>query len=564
MPPRTSMEAEIGGAGEIVGDAAQHGMASCRASRGGRASMSRWPTRMASRAAQRLPQPGAFPAQDGAAAARQAPHRRRGMASAPGRAAWRRRRAGCASPLGAERRVKPRAAQRRVQGRGRAAGRAPGRTPCRAPGRAGTPAHTARVERMRRQPARRARPPEAGEERHGEGIGQPGEPASRYQIKQGADISPRRIAATVRRRRRRGRSAGLPHTSCRAGVRSGERAQAGGGLAATGAGPGGDARSIARSSNAGSASARVQAWPRPMIGARKRNRLPVPAPRSSRRGCGGQRGRQRAAPGARLRAAGSNGSRRASQSAAKRSVIGRGRRRMRAPASGQSGRRLSGLPRGFGHVAAQAGAEDHPAQRLGQVDVIARRADHAGFRRHQLAGRAAIGHRHRHAALQRLGDRHAIAFPMRRQREDIGLAPQRLQLRVRRPRRRSAPGWAMPSSSASAASDCAHAPDRARPNRRWSAASRDRTAAPGRAAARRALARDQRADRQDVAGRTAGTGAARRVVGARHHHARCARASTPKSAASRSRGRLAGHDDARAARGNRRLSMRAARRGRSR
>ena len=43
-------------------------------------------------------------------------------------------------------------------------------------------------------------------------------------------------------------------------------------------------RPNASSSNAASASTRIQSCPRPMIGARKRNMLPVPAPRSISRG----------------------------------------------------------------------------------------------------------------------------------------------------------------------------------------------------------------------------------------------------------------------------------------
>ena len=50
------------------------------------------------------------------------------------------------------------------------------------------------------------------------------------------------------------------------------------------------------------ASIRIQSCPRPMIGARKRNRLPVPAPRSSRRGRAGSRSARRRAS-ATLRAA---------------------------------------------------------------------------------------------------------------------------------------------------------------------------------------------------------------------------------------------------------------------
>ena len=45
---------------------------------------------------------------------------------------------------------------------------------------------------------------------------------------------------------------------------------------------------------------------------------------------------------------------------------------------------LTNLPRCFRHRMTQSRAEDHPPQRLRQIDVIARGTHHAGFRRHQL------------------------------------------------------------------------------------------------------------------------------------------------------------------------------------
>ncbi len=96
-------------------------------------------------------------------------------------------------------------------------------------------------------------------------------------------------------------------------------------------------RPNASSSNAASESTRIQSCPRPMIGARKRNRLPVPAPRSSRRGRLGSRSANRRAS-ATLRAAWSNGSRSVSQSASNRSVTRPAPARTVPPASASSAR----------------------------------------------------------------------------------------------------------------------------------------------------------------------------------------------------------------------------------
>ena len=96
-------------------------------------------------------------------------------------------------------------------------------------------------------------------------------------------------------------------------------------------------RPNASSSRVASESIRTQSCPRPMIGARKRNRLPVPAPRSSRRGRLGSRSANRRAS-ATLRAAWSNGSRSVSQSASKCSVTRPGPARTFPPASANSAR----------------------------------------------------------------------------------------------------------------------------------------------------------------------------------------------------------------------------------
>ncbi len=94
-------------------------------------------------------------------------------------------------------------------------------------------------------------------------------------------------------------------------------------------------RPKASSSRSASRSMTIQSCPRPMIGARKRNRLPVPAPRSSRRGRLGSRSANRRAS-ATLRAAWSNGSRSASQSASKCSVTRPGPEQIPSPASASS------------------------------------------------------------------------------------------------------------------------------------------------------------------------------------------------------------------------------------
>ncbi len=145
---------------------------------------------------------------------------------------------------------------------------------------------------------------------------------------------------------------------------------------------------------------------------------------------------------------------------------------------------LPDLPRRIRHDMPQARTEDQPPQRLRQIDVVARRTRHARFRRHQIPGGPA-----RTAPLPaahvstlrrppsrslpswspvRTGQPHAKALP----------APRR------RPRRQSAhrPRCPVPRPAPPAR---AHRPDRDPANRRWSTASRDRTAVPARAAARR-------------------------------------------------------------------------------
>ena len=106
-------------------------------------------------------------------------------------------------------------------------------------------------------------------------------------------------------------------------------------------------RPNASSSSAASASTRIQSCLRPMIGARKRNRLPVPAPRSTRRGRAGSRSARRRAS-ATLRAAWSNGSRSLSQSdgealRSRRQGLGEFPR-LRLPARQASGRPATPLP----------------------------------------------------------------------------------------------------------------------------------------------------------------------------------------------------------------------------
>ena len=186
---------------------------------------------------------------------------------------------------------------------------------------------------------------EAGEEGHRECVAQSGEPRRGYEIEQRAahdsvasdgslsswpglarpstssmpaeDVDGRASPAMTVGRRRRGRNDGgavdrtvdgaersratacIRHSPC--GVDTDSSSPS-----AVAANPCRRAHAAVRpnasSSSASSASTRIQSWPRPMIGARKRNMLPVPPPRSTSRGRVGSRSARRRAS-ATLRAA---------------------------------------------------------------------------------------------------------------------------------------------------------------------------------------------------------------------------------------------------------------------
>ena len=149
--------------------------------------------------------------------------------------------------------------------------------------------------------------------------------------------------------------------------------------------------------------------------------------------------------------------------------------------------------------------------------MIARLAHHAGFRLHQRRGRATRTHRDRQPALQCLGHRHAITFEPCGKREQVGAAPQRFQ-RIAR----------YLAGEAHAIRDAQFSSQRhqrlrmhgiavRRPGNRQAPVEVEQ---PRQRAQQHvvALTRHQRADREDLATRPAGAGAARRVVGARHHH----------------------------------------------
>ncbi len=150
----------------------------------------------------------------------------------------------------------------------------------------------------------------------------------------------------------------------------------------------------------------------------------------------------------------------------------------------QDGRVCPTRQASLGHLAAQFAPINQPPQRLRQLVAVADRTNATGFRRDQRSGRAARGNDHRQTSFQSLGDRHAIAFVMRRQSEQIGAAPkprptprQPVRRRNARAARYRAPRPARPVH--------ARAPDPDPASQRSSDASPGPTTAPGRAAANR-------------------------------------------------------------------------------